>query len=211
MPDRYRAKLVNSLSGFKSANLVGTADRHGQTNLAIFSSVIHLGSSPALIGLISRPDSVERHTLRNILDTGQYTINQIHSGIYLDAHQTSARYEKSASEFTQTSLTPDFMPDCTAPFVKESKVKYGLKLKEVIDITSNNTQFVIGEITQIICDNSAITTDGYLDIEALNTITVSGLDSYHTTNRLSRLQYAKPNQKPSVININGEPIENDFL
>ena len=46
MTSRQRATLVNSLSGFKSANLVGTADAAGSTNLAIMSSAVHLGSHP---------------------------------------------------------------------------------------------------------------------------------------------------------------------
>ena len=55
MDARYRAQLVNSLSGFKSANLIGTRNKQNHNNLAIFSSVVHLGSSPALVGFITRP------------------------------------------------------------------------------------------------------------------------------------------------------------
>ena len=42
----YRTNLFNSLSGFKSANLIGTISKEGKTNLAIFSSVIHVGANP---------------------------------------------------------------------------------------------------------------------------------------------------------------------
>ncbi|WP_353956981.1 hypothetical protein [uncultured Idiomarina sp.] len=47
MKDRERARFVNCLSGFKSANVIGTRDRHQQDNLAIVSSVVHLGSKSA--------------------------------------------------------------------------------------------------------------------------------------------------------------------
>ena len=43
LPTRQRAALINSLTGFKSPNLVGTADSQGNTNLAIMSSAVHLG------------------------------------------------------------------------------------------------------------------------------------------------------------------------
>lgn len=76
MASRYRAHMVNSLSGFKSANLIGTISKNGQTNVAIISSVVHLGSSPALIGFVMRPSTVDHHTLDNIQETQQYTINQ---------------------------------------------------------------------------------------------------------------------------------------
>ena len=66
--------FINSLSGYKSANLVGTADHQGRHNLAIVSSVVHLGAQPPLVGMIMRPDVVERHTLANIRETGWYTL-----------------------------------------------------------------------------------------------------------------------------------------
>ena len=49
MEKRYRAQLINSLSGIKSANLVGTINKDRQTNLSIVSSVFHLGADPALM------------------------------------------------------------------------------------------------------------------------------------------------------------------
>jgi len=204
MAPRYRAQFINSLSGFKSANLIGTHNQYDVNNLAIFSSVFHLGASPALVGFISRPDSVDRHTLKNIRQTEQFTINQVNEGFWQAAHQTSARYGANDCEFKQTGLTPQIIEGVKAPFVKESRVKYALKLKEIVPIQLNNTLLVIGEITDIICDKAAIKSDGYIDIEALNTVMISGLDSYHTSNRLARLRYAKPDKLPTKISSNGE-------
>ena len=110
MESRKRAAFINSLTGFKSASLVGTIDHEGKTNLAIFSSVIHLGSNPALIGFINRPDTTERHTSENILSVKQYTINHIHKEIFIEGHQTAARYPKEVSEFEAVGLTPEFLP-----------------------------------------------------------------------------------------------------
>ncbi len=63
---RYRANFFNTLTGFKSANLIGTYDENDKENLAIFNSVIHLGANPPLMGFILRPTTVERHTYENI-------------------------------------------------------------------------------------------------------------------------------------------------
>ncbi|EGU57164.1 flavin reductase domain protein FMN-binding protein, partial [Vibrio nigripulchritudo ATCC 27043] len=92
MEDRFRARFINSLSGYKSANLIGTIDNNGQHNLSIVSSVFHLGANPPLLGMIVRPHSVSRHTLENIVETGHYTINSVCREVYQQAHQTSARY-----------------------------------------------------------------------------------------------------------------------
>ena len=200
MSSRYRAQLINSLPGFKSVNLIGTISNEGQTNVAIFSSVIHLGSSPALIGFISRPDTTERHSLDNIKQTQQYTINQVSEDFWQAAHQTSARYEKDQCEFQHTGLTKKFINNIRPPFVAESQLQYALTLREIIPINLNGTILVIGEITDIFCTDSAINEDGYIDIESLKTVSVTGLDSYHVSQRLARLAYAKPNQLPIVIN-----------
>jgi flavin reductase (DIM6/NTAB) family NADH-FMN oxidoreductase RutF len=199
METRYRAAFMNSLTGFKSASLIGTNDKHQNTNLSIFSSVVHLGSNPALVGVINRPDTTERHTLENILDTGFFTINHIHKNIFKQAHQTSARYPKNISEFEATGLTPEFVNDFKAPYVKESIIKFGLEFAERHDLSINGTILIIGRVTEVILPESCILPDGAIDIEKAETITISGLDSYHATHRLARLSYAKPDKLPSEI------------
>lgn len=205
MPARYRTQVINSLSGFKSANLIGTSNKEGIHNLAIFSSVVHLGASPSLVGFITRPNTIVRHTLENIQQTKKFTINQVNDSFWQEAHQTSARYDAGECEFKKTGLTPQVIEGVNAPFVKESRLKYALKLKEIVPIQLNGTLLVIGEITDILCDEEAIKSDGYIDIESLNTVMVSGLDSYHTSKRLSRLSYAKPETLQTKISLDGEP------
>jgi len=191
MEQRKRAHLINSVGGFKSICLIGTVDLKGQTNLAIFSSIVHIGSNPPLISFIMRPDSVERHTLSNILDTGSYTINHLNAAIYKQAHQTSARYPKAVCEFDATGLSAEYIANCIAPFVKESNVKLELEFKQRIDLAINNTIMIIGEIKNIYIPEDCMQEDGFLDIEKAGTVTCSGLDSYHLTNSLARLPYAK--------------------
>lgn len=201
LEQRYRAAFVNSLTGFKSVSLIGTVDREGQSNLAIFNSVLHIGANPPYIGFISRPDSVDRHTLDNIMQTGFYTINQINENIYRQAHQTAARYPKSVSEFKATNLTEQYKDDFKAPFVKESIVKMGVRFQERLDIKINNTVMIIGLIEKVYFPNNCLCTDGFVDIEKAGTITCAGLDSYHKTQRLERLAYAKPNKIPEACQL----------
>lgn len=191
MDQRKRAHLINSVGGFKSVCLIGTVDLKGQTNLAIFSSIVHIGANPPLISFIMRPDSVERHTLENILETGSYTINHLNERIYKQAHQTSARYPKEISEFDATGLNTEYKSNCKAPFVKESNVQLELEFKQRIDLTINNTILIIGEIKNIYFPVDCMHEDGFLDIEKAGTITCSGLDSYHFPKSIERLPYAK--------------------
>ncbi|MFD2176059.1 flavin reductase family protein [Veronia pacifica] len=197
--DRFRAKFINSLSGFKSANLIGTADTNGNTNLAIVSSVFHIGANPPLIGMIVRPHTVTRDTLENILATGSYTINHVSADIWKQAHQTSARYPKEQSEFEAVGLHEQYIEGTHAPFVKESRLKFALKLAETQTLEINKTVMIIGEITDVIVEPLAVQEDGFIDIELLETVAVSSLDAYHRSHRLGRLSYAKPDVKPDEI------------
>ncbi|CAH9061337.1 hypothetical protein PSECIP111854_02790 [Pseudoalteromonas sp. CIP111854] len=200
LDQQTRVHLINSLSGFKSANLIGTVDAQGKENLSIVSSIFHLGANPPLIGMIMRPHSVPRHTLENILQTGQYTINHVNDEIVEQAHQTSARYDKDISEFLAVGLNPQYKPNSIAPFVKESKLKIAVEFKSSQTIELNQTELVIGQITDIYLeDDSAYCQDGFLDLERINTVAVSGLDRYHTTTALTRLSYAKPEVQVQTI------------
>jgi flavin reductase (DIM6/NTAB) family NADH-FMN oxidoreductase RutF len=192
MEQRKRAQFINSISGFRSVALIGTRDTKGQTNLAIFSSIVHIGSNPPLLSFIMRPDSVERHTLTNIMETGFYTINHINADMYEKAHQTSARYPKNVSEFDAAQLTPAFKNDFVAPFVAESNIQIGMEFKERINININQTSMIIGEIKFVHYPTNCLLDDGFMDIEKAGTITSSGVDSYHTTQLLQKLEYAKP-------------------
>jgi len=118
-----RLNLINSITGIKPANLIGTADSLGTSNLAIFSSIVHIGSNPPLLGMIVRPTGeVARHTYANILDRGYYTINHVPNHMTEQAHQTSAKYDKEVSEFDACGFTEEYIDGFVAPFVKESAI-----------------------------------------------------------------------------------------
>lgn len=194
MDSRKRVNTVNSLSGFKSASLIATVNATGQHNLAIISSIVHLGADPALVGFIARPHVTRRDTLENILETGVYTINHIHQGMIAQAHQTSARYDGGISEFDATGLTPLLTGHCAAPYVSESRIRYALQFVEKIDIAANGTHLIVGEVTEIQIPDDCMDATGKLDIELAGTVAISGLDQYHTTATLDRFSYAKPDQ-----------------
>ena len=189
---RYRTAFVNSLAGFRQAVLIGTKSVDGDTNLAIFNSLIHLGANPALFGLINRPDSVERHTLQNIIDTKEYTLNYVGAVYYKKAHQTSARYAKVISEFDEVGFKEIYHPFCKAPFVEEAIVKIAMKLEDIIPIPLNGTVLIIGSIMQVEMDASMISPDGFVELSEAEILISQGLDAYFVSKKLGRLPYAKP-------------------
>lgn len=185
----FRRDLINSLAGYKSLNLIGTKSKSGISNLSPFSQVFHIGASPPLVGILFRPHTVERHTLENILETGFFTLNHVTADFYKQAHQTAARYE--GSEFEATGLEEFYIEDFFAPFVSLSPLQIGCQLAETQTLQVNGTVMVIGAIEHILVDEKGLREDGSLDLNALGTVTVSGLDEYHIGKRLSKLSYPK--------------------
>ena len=195
----YRANFINCLTGFKAVSLIASINQSRQPNLGVFSSVVHLGSDPALIGFINRPLAAAPHTINNIKATEVYTINHIHPAIAAKAHQSSAKYSIDINEFTAVGLTEEYRATIAAPFVAESHIKYALKLVEIVPITHNNTFLVIGAITDVIIQEGIVQPDGFLALENAESLASLGVDAYYTNQLLARYGYAKPSEKGTNI------------
>lgn len=199
MPPRYRAHFINSVTGYKSANLLGTISPDGTTNLAIFSSVIHLGSNPPLLGFVLRPRTVVRNTYDNLKKSHIFTVNHVNRGIIKNAHQTSAKYEGAISEFNQTNLTEEYLEGFEAPYVKESVIKMGCSYQNEYHLKENDCIFIIGNIEHIHIDETIQNEDGWLNLEQAETVAINGLDGYAFPQVLDRLSYARPDEEIKSI------------
>ena len=184
--------MINSCSGFKSANLIGTRSIDACPNLAIFSSVIHLGSNPPLLGFVLRPTKVERNTYTNIKETGYYTINHVRYDFAEQAHHTSAKYDRDVSEFDITGLQEVYRNGFVAPFVGESPVQIGLKFVEEYAIKENGTLLIIGEIVDVFLENGLLDSDGFINLYKAEVATISGLDGYSLPSGTARFGYQRP-------------------
>jgi flavin reductase (DIM6/NTAB) family NADH-FMN oxidoreductase RutF len=197
MPSVNRLKLINGLSGIRQASLIGTKSTEGITNLAIFNSITHIGSSPAYLGFILRPqENKSGGTYENILATGNYTINHVHQSFIEKAHYTSTKFDEAVSEFERCKLTEAYLPEFNAPFVAESLVKIGLSHQESIPIKVNDTILVIGKIEHIWLGDNALDANGYLDLETLNSIGIVGLNSYYSLKKEVDYPYARAHEAP---------------
>ncbi len=195
LPSLERMHLINSCGGIKSGNLIGTLSKSGVSNLAVFNSVIHLGSNPPMLSFMLRPTTVERHTYSNFLENNQFTVNHIHESFVDKAHQTSAKYDADVSEFKEVGLTEEYIEGFNAPFVKESKIKMGCTFVNEYFIKEHACRLIIGEIQHILVEDGLQQEDGFLDLAKANSAGIIGLDGYVKTNLLERYAYARPNQE----------------
>lgn len=199
MPSRARAHFINSVTGFKSCNLIGTKSPDGKTNLAIFSSVTHLGSNPPLLGFVLRPHTVMRNTFDNLKETGVFTVNHVSSEIIRKAHHTSAKYPAGVSEFEQTGLKEEYRQEFEAPYVAESAIKIGCRYVNEYHLKENDCRFIIGAMEHIYLHEDIVSDDGFINLEKAGTVTATGLDGYALPNILDRFSYAKPDEEVESI------------
>lgn len=195
----HKINLMNSLSGYKSANLIGSISSNAQENVAVFSSIVHLGSNPPLLGFILRPTTVPRNTYENLKEIGYYTINHIAESFIEDAHHTSAKYPKEQSEFEVTNLTPEYINGFIAPFVKESPVKIAMKYLNEYYIKENDTLMIIGEIQFFQVKDTMLEEDGFLNLSKGKVTTINGLDGYAVPELLTRQKYQRPKKTEDIL------------
>jgi flavin reductase (DIM6/NTAB) family NADH-FMN oxidoreductase RutF len=188
----FRLNLINSCTGYKSANLIGTQSKEGKTNLAVFSSITHLGSNPPLIGFVLRPTTVPRDTYRNLKESSLFTVNHIHYKSVADAHHTSAKYPEDVSEFSKTDFEPEYLDGFQAPFVKDAKVRLGCRFLNEYPIKENNTLLLVSEIEAIHIEDGILEADGWLNLEHAGSVSINGLDGYSKPKLIERFVYAKP-------------------
>ena len=199
LPRIKRLNLINSITGVKPANLIGTRS-NVNSNLAIISSIVHLSTNPPLLSFMLRPDhKVRRHTYENIKSEGFFTINNITDNFIEQAHYTSAKFDREVSEFKECNFTEEYLSDFTSPFVKESSLKLGMSYVESVFVKSSNTVMVVGKIEHIYISEHAINKDGLVDLEVLKTVGISGLNSYYKLKKLADFPYARVEDVPDFL------------
>jgi flavin reductase (DIM6/NTAB) family NADH-FMN oxidoreductase RutF len=181
--------------GYKSANLIGSISKDGKYNLAVFSSITHLGSDPALLGFILRPTTVPRHTYSNIKENQYFSVNAISDSFIDKAHQTSANYASDVNEFEVTEIDMEIKTDCNAPFVKSSPVQLLCKYVNEYLIEENGTIHIIASIEKIFVQDELLGEDYWIRLDRGNVVAINGLDGYVKTELIERFPYARVNQK----------------
>jgi flavin reductase (DIM6/NTAB) family NADH-FMN oxidoreductase RutF len=190
----YRLNLINSITGYKSANMIGTKSNSGEENVAIFSSITHLGSSPALLHFTLRPNTVPRDTYKNIKENNVFTVNHVSLGQIEQAHHTSAKYDENISEFDQTQLESEYRLDWHAPFVKGSPIGLGCRYLNEYNIKENGCVLIIAAIEHVFVDDQLLQEDGWVKLELGEVVAINGLDGYALPQLQKRLEYARPNE-----------------
>ena len=102
---------------------------------------------------------------------------------------TSGKFPSDISEFEKCKLNEVYLNNFKVPFVKESYIKFGMELHEINDIKSNNSKLIIGSIKEIVIDKNYVDSDGTIDLEKSNSVSVGGVNTYYVLNKVKKLPY----------------------
>ena len=80
--------------------------------------------------------------------------------------------------FAACDFTEDWKPNCQAPFVRESPLQVGCRLRQHLPLDINGTHMIIGEVSELFFPSHARREDGALALDQMDLVTVSGLDTY---------------------------------
>lgn len=191
----YRRNLVNSSTGYKSANLIATISRKGRTNVAVFNSVFHLGSNPPMLGLVLRTNTVPKAILEDIHQAGCFTVNHIQENMIEQAHKTAVQREEESSAFESTGLKAEFLDDFPAPYVMQFSIKLGCGFSNEYTIKENGSLLVVAAIEHIYFEPGIEMPDGWLRLEDAGSVVINGLDGYAMPRLLDRFRYARPGEE----------------
>ncbi|WP_225986381.1 flavin reductase family protein [Rufibacter sp. LB8] len=127
-----------------------TVDNEGNVNLSPFSFFNCFGSNPPV--LIFSParrvrDNTGKHTLENVLETGEVVINIGNYAMVEQMSLASTEYDKGVNEFIKAGLTPAPSTLIKPPRVAEAPAAFECKVLEVKPIGDKG-----GAANLVICE-----------------------------------------------------------
>jgi flavin reductase (DIM6/NTAB) family NADH-FMN oxidoreductase RutF len=174
-------RLLTSVVVPRPIGWASTMSAAGVSNLAPFSFFTVVCVVPPMVSLtIARnPDGSEKHTLRNIRETGEFCLNVVTAPVWKEMVDSANGFADDESEFDKTGLTEMPAVKIMAPRVAQVPIHLECKLNQVIELGPNRHPLVIGEVVHFSVDPTCMT-DGYIDMRKLAPI-----------GRLSGFQYVK--------------------
>jgi flavin reductase (DIM6/NTAB) family NADH-FMN oxidoreductase RutF len=164
---------------------VSTLSPEGVGNLAPFSYFMMGGSNPAscIFCPINSRDGVEKDTLRNVEQTGEYVINVAVRSLAERMNQASYTYPYGVDEFDKAGLTRLPSERVKPPRVAESPIQLECRLFQVLRHGAGSlaSNYIVGEVLLVHVDE-ALLTDGLPDNAKIEHIGRLGQDWYaHVT------------------------------
>lgn len=179
-------KLFSHLTGAvgpRPIAFASTVDAQGTVNLAPFSFFNVFGANPPI--LVYSPsrsgrDNTTKHTLDNVLEVPECTVNIVNYAMVQQMSLASTAYGKGVNEFVKAGLTELASETVRPPRVAESPVQFECKVIEVKALGDQGGagNLVICEIEKIHIDPSILDSEGQIDPRKIDQVSRMGANWY---------------------------------
>jgi flavin reductase (DIM6/NTAB) family NADH-FMN oxidoreductase RutF len=147
LSEHERYKLLTGLVFPRPIALVSTRNANGVANCAPYSFFNAMCEDPMLVILSfgARSDGKLKHSLANILRTGEFVVNLVDEVIANGMHLSSTEYGEEVSEFEVAGFTEAACREVQHPRIAEAPASFECKLFQRIDIGPAR-DLILGEI-----------------------------------------------------------------
>jgi flavin reductase (DIM6/NTAB) family NADH-FMN oxidoreductase RutF len=201
---------VPKLHGYLQATIaprpiafVSSIDKAGKVNLSPFSFFNLFSSNPPI--LIFSPsrrvrDNSTKHTLQNVLEVPEVTINIVNYSMVQQASLASCEFDKGVNEFIKAGFTEIASQKVKPPRVLESPVSFECKVNEVKPLGSEGGagNLVICEVLLIHIKDEVLNAFGGIDPYKMDAVARMGNDYYCRAQGENIFVVPKPNEKTGI-------------
>ena len=170
---------------------VSSLNLAGARNLAPFSFFTAICPRPPTLvfsPMIRNTDDMEKDTLRNIRETGEFVVNVVTEATIAAANISSTEFPPDIDEFVAANLTPTPSVIVKPPRVAESPINFECRLNQIVTISDEpgGGSLVIGTVVYIHVRDDVLSGDYRIDADALRAVgRMAGADYSRTTDRFA--------------------------
>lgn len=164
-----------------------TIDKEGNVNLSPFSFFNVFSSNPPV--MIFSParsgrDGSSKHTLLNVLEVPEVTINIVNYAIVEQMSLASTAYAKGVNEFVKAGLTEGASTMIKPPYVVEAPAAFECVVEQVIELGDGGGagNLVIAKVVHMHFREEYLNEDGFLDTHKLDLVGRMGGIHYSRAN-----------------------------
>jgi len=142
-------KLLIGLVVPRPIGWIGSIDARGVRNLAPYSFFNAVAATPPTVLFSPLPQAGNaKDTLRNVEETGEFTVNMVSDDLVERMNITSGRYPSDVDEFELAGLTAVTGREVTAPMVAEAKANLECRVTQLVPVgrPPMGGTLVIGEV-----------------------------------------------------------------
>jgi flavin reductase (DIM6/NTAB) family NADH-FMN oxidoreductase RutF len=127
--------------------LVSTVGPGGVNNAAPFSMFMGASSNPPMVAIsIASRGGVEKDTVRNIRETGEFVVNVVDEALAEGMNLASADLPPSESEFDFAGLTAIPSMKVRSPRIKEAPASMECRLAMSMEIGRSPNHLIVGDV-----------------------------------------------------------------